>query len=385
MPFISPANLDGSRWVVSSVSSLSGAGLRHARLLPAKSVLVSCIGILGKVGQSPVPVATNQQLNAIIPGPGVDAHFLYYAAHRFKNQLEQEAGLQVVPIVNKTRFSTVPLQLPPLSEQQRIAEILDTLDEAIRKTEQLIAKLKQVKQGFLHDLLTRGIDDNGELRDPARHPEQFKDSPLGLVPLEWEVTSIADLCASVIDCPHSTPIFMTDGLLVARTSNIKAGRFDGNGASKVSEGEYARRIVRLEPRPGDVIFTREAPVGEAFVIPDGMRICLGQRVMLLRPNPRRLDPHYLVAQVYSGAVARRIELLTGGTTNPHLNVADIRDFPIPAPPVHEQYRIASALGDHDRWLDHEAIAVGKLRLIKVGLMEDLLTGRVRVPVGVGKS
>ncbi len=74
------------------------------------------------------------------------------------------------------------MPLPPLPEQRRIAEILDTLDEAIRKTEQVIAKLQQMKQGLLHDLLTRGIDDNGELRDPERHPEQFKDSPLGRIP-----------------------------------------------------------------------------------------------------------------------------------------------------------------------------------------------------------
>lgn len=89
----------------------------------------------------------------------------------------------------------------PLPEQRRIAEILDTVDEAIRKTEQVIAKLKLIKQGLLHDLLTRGIDENGELRDPVRHPEQFKDSPLGRIPREWEVrplsTFVRELAAGV--------------------------------------------------------------------------------------------------------------------------------------------------------------------------------------------
>ena len=69
---------------------------------------------------------------------------------------------------------------------ERIAEVLDTLDEAIRRTELVIAKLEQIKQGLLHDLLTRGIDDNGELRDPDRHPEQVKDSPLGRIPRAWQ-------------------------------------------------------------------------------------------------------------------------------------------------------------------------------------------------------
>ena len=84
--------------------------------------------------------------------------------------------------LSRTRLAATRLPMPPLPEQRRIAEILETVDEAIRKTEEIIAKLEQVKQGLLHDLLTRGIDDNGELRDPDRHPEQFKDSPLGRIP-----------------------------------------------------------------------------------------------------------------------------------------------------------------------------------------------------------
>jgi type I restriction enzyme S subunit len=90
------------------------------------------------------------------------------------------------------------LVLPPLPEQRRIAAILDTLDTAIRTTERLIAKLELVKQGLLHDLLTRGIDANGELRDPERHPDQFKDSALGPISEEWEVATL-DLLANNLD------------------------------------------------------------------------------------------------------------------------------------------------------------------------------------------
>jgi type I restriction enzyme S subunit len=95
-------------------------------------------------------------------------------------------------------LSQVPIRVPPLPEQRRVAEILDTLDEAIRKTEQVIAKLQQMKQGLLHDLLTRGIDDNGELRDPDRHPEQFKDSPLGRIPERWEVLPLGQVAEMLV-------------------------------------------------------------------------------------------------------------------------------------------------------------------------------------------
>ena len=118
------------------------------------------------------------------PRRGVDPTFIGYAvnteaAARFKSRFGQ--GSSVIHISAK-HLGNLSLDLPPLPEQRRIAEILDTLDEAIRKTEQVIAKLQQMKQGLLHDLLTRGIDEHGELRDPERHPEQFKDSPLGRIP-----------------------------------------------------------------------------------------------------------------------------------------------------------------------------------------------------------
>ena len=85
------------------------------------------------------------------------------------------------------------VRIPPLPEQRRIAEILDTVDDVIQQTEALIAKLKLMKAGLLHDLLTRGIDENGELRDPEAHPEQFKDSPLGRIPREWRLAKLGDI------------------------------------------------------------------------------------------------------------------------------------------------------------------------------------------------
>jgi len=133
----------------------------------------------------------------------------------------------------------------------------------------------------------------------------------------------------------------------------------------------------MKPRPGDVILTREAPVGEAFVIPDGMRICLGQRVMLLRANQSVLSPHFLVAQVYSGEVARKIERISGGSTNPHVNVSDVRGFQIPRPSRTEQEQISISLRELDCRIDRESTGLSKLRKMKSGLAEDLLTGRVR--------
>ncbi len=264
-------------------------------------------------------------------------------------------------------------------EQQKIAQVIDDLDTAIHQTEAIVEKLKQVKQGLLHDLLTRGVDANGELRQSYEDaPHLYQDSKLGWIPRDWTVGSLSANCSEVVDCPHSTPVFTDAGVLVARTMHIKDGVFLEGQASRVSEKQYRERVARLTPESGDVIFTREAPVGEAFVIPADMKICLGQRVMLLRPRLNVLSAHFLLAQIYSGAVHERIGTLTSGTTNPHLNVAEVRDFMIPLPPYIEQIRIGERISAVSDRLSKEVCELSKLKLQKTGLMDDLLTGRVRV-------
>jgi type I restriction enzyme S subunit len=320
-------------------------------------------------------------MKVLKPNESADPRYAFHLLHGIAREVLNVAVKSgtTVESVDFDVFKSLRAPIPPLPEQRRIAEILDTLDEAIRKTEQVIAKLQQMKQGLLHDLLTRGIDENGELRDAERHPEQFKDSPLGRIPRGWEVCKILQTCEEIVDCPHSTPAYGTQGVLVARTTNIRKGRYDEASSSRITEKEYQERIIRLEPKPGDVILTREAPVGEAFVVPEGMRICLGQRVMLLRPSTLCLLGDYLVAQIYSGAVKRRIAQLTGGTTNPHLNVGEVREFLLPLPPKHEQTKQVAHLQANEDKLSRDYALLEKLRKLKQGLMDDLLTGRVRVP------
>jgi type I restriction enzyme S subunit len=161
--------------------------------------------------------------------------------------------------------------------------------------------------------------------------------------------------------------------------HIKNSVFLEHEASRVSESEYQERISRAEPLPGDVVFTREAPVGEAFVIPKGMRICLGQRVMLVKPNAESLDSDYLVAQIYAGALSTRIAELTAGTTNPHLNVADVRALLIALPSPQEQTDMKGRINAMNARMRSEETILLKLQKQKLGLMQDLLTGRVPVP------
>lgn len=262
-----------------------------------------------------------------------------------------------------------------VEEQQRIANALTQMDDAINSSSRLIAKYEQVKRGLMHDLLTFGIDQDGNIRSEQTH--QFKDSPIGRIPVEWEVVDLETVTSEIEDCPHSTPNYINHGILVARTTCIKNGKYLIAESSYVSEEEYKQRISRIQPRSGDIIFTREAPVGEAFVIPKGMTICLGQRVMCLRCNIRML-PHFLVLNIYADFMEQQYRSVVGGTTVSHLNVSEVRRILLLRPDIEEQKRILKRIEEIDNILSSQKEKNINLSAARQGLLSDLITGKVRI-------
>jgi type I restriction enzyme S subunit len=113
-------------------------------------------------------------------------------SHKTRREAETKSSGTTRLRINFSALKTVHIWAPQLSEQRQIAHILDTVDEAIAKAEAVIAKLKQVRAGLLHDLLTCGIDENGQLRDPIAHPEQFQDSPLSCIPRVWQYKTLEE-------------------------------------------------------------------------------------------------------------------------------------------------------------------------------------------------
>ncbi len=372
---------DDAEQIASTQETISQKGLNASasNLIPAGTPLVCTRMAVGRAAMPTVPMAINQDVKALYPAPGITPAYLLAVMRYAQRFAEAQSIGSTVKGIRIEDYLAISVPQAPETEQPKIAEVLAVLSRAIQQTEAIVDKLKQVKLGLLHDLLTRGVDANGELRPSYEEaPHLYQDSKLGWIPRDWTVGSLSASCSEVVDCPHSTPVFTDAGVLVARTMHIKDGVFLEDQASRVSEKQYRERVARLTPEPGDVIFTREAPVGEAFVIPNGMKICLGQRVMLLRPRVNVLSAHYLLAQIYSGAVHERIRTLTSGTTNPHLNVAEVRDFMIPLPPYGEQLRIGERISAVSDRLGKEVCELSKLKLQKAGLMDDLLTGRVRV-------
>lgn len=161
------------------------------------------------------------------------------------------------------------------------------------------------------------------------------------------------LCELIVDCEHKTAPTQATGYPSIRTPNIGRGRFILEGVNRVSEETYTLWTRRAVPRPGDLIMAREAPVGNVAIIPPGLQPCLGQRTLLIRPDPTRVEPSYLNYFLNGPQGQGLIHAKTNGATVPHLNMKDVRTMELPDfPPLPVQRRIASILSAYDELIEN---------------------------------
>lgn len=271
----------------------------------------------------------------------------------------------------------VPDLSPP--EQVHIAKVLDTLDTTIRQTEAIIEKLKQVKQGLLHDLLTRGIDANGELRPPqSQAPHLYKDSPLGWIPTEWAAVPLAS-CTNwssggtpnravrsnwVGQVPLLTPKDMKSFELADTTEHI-------------SEGAAATG-TRLMPADTVFIVVRGMILAHTFPVVLSLRpMAFNQDIKAVCPGPGlrpRFLAHWFAAN--KDLFLRKVTESTHGTKK--LDADQLLPVHIGLPPEPEQQAVVERYSALDARIATEKECAFQLLALKSGLMDDLLTGRVRV-------
>ncbi len=158
---------------------------------------------------------------------------------------------------------------------------------------------------------------------------------------------LIDVCELIVDCPHSTAKDEGQGIPLVRTPNIGKGRLELSGVHRVSEAVYNQRIERAVPKAGDLILAREAPVGNVALIMPGQKVCLGQRVVLIRPDKEKADAAYLTYYLLSEEVQHRLKNSANGAVVAHLNMNEIRNLVIDLPEISIQKRIATILSSFD--------------------------------------
>jgi len=243
----------------------------------------------------------------------------------------------------------------------------------------MIKLLQERKQILIQTAVTKGLDPNVPMKDSGI-------DCIGEIPAHWEVQPVKHSLKGVVDCEHKTVPFVDETEhLVVRTTNVKDGLLAMEGAKFTSELGYQMWTRRGIPEPGDVLLTREAPAGEACVVPDGRKLCLGQRMVWLKIDRSKLIPEFLVALIYSSLVRTYIDFLSAGSTVLHFNMADMADInniPVMAAPLEEQEEIVvhieerkSTIEKATRSLQNE---IGMLQELRATLIDSAVTGKIKV-------
>lgn len=352
-----------------------------AKVGQAGSVLISVRAPVGAVNLADRDYCIGRGLAAILPRR-YPPTFIAAAVNNRSRELARVSQGTTFDAIGKRELHSLEVYSPELPIATKIAEVLDTLDAAIRGTEAVVAKLRAMKQGLLHDLLTRGIDANGDLRPPQPEaPHLYHQTPLGWLPKEWDA-AILGACTSLITSgSRGWAQFYTDtGQLFVRSQNVRMGMLDLTDRQHVQVSISAEGLrTGLEAFDFLVTITGNG-VGNACMVPTDWEetAFVSQHVGLVRFFDKSLGK-YAGQYFISGAPGNR-QILDSqyGQSKPGLSLANLYDLQMAVPPEDERSTIIEILAEADMRISKEVALLEKLRLQKSGLMDDLLTGRVSV-------
>ncbi|MEQ9669922.1 restriction endonuclease subunit S [Coleofasciculus sp. G2-EDA-02] len=310
-----------------------------------------------------------------------DLRWIYwYLTYLPLHKLDTSTG---VPGLNRNDAYKVKIFVPPPPEQQKIAQILDTIDQLIAVTDTHITKLKKTKAGLLHDLLTRGIDEHGELRDPTRHPEQFQDSPLGRIPKDWEFGKLCNFYAVPARNGLYKPAeyYGQGNLMIHMPQMFRGLEIDASDAARVEVS--SDELERFSLCQGDLVFARRSlnleGAGRCSLVPQlNEATTFESSIIRVRLSKDELVPTF-ANYFLNSEIGERLRLpLIRQVAVSGVSSEDIASLPIPKPSVEEQNRIISQIETYEKLIQTKELQQEKLKLLKKGLMTDLLTGKVRV-------
>ena len=353
IPWLTPGELTGNseKYVSKTQDGISTLGLAAsgAKLLSVGSLLITSRASIGSCALAGKPMATNQGFTNLTPGSDVDPSFLFHLGLTLGREMTRRASGTTFLEISGREFGRIAIWLPPLEEQRRIAEILDTIDETIQATERVIAKLELVRIGLLESSM-----------------------PVGdLVQLK-ELASVSVGFVGPTRMHYTTP---DRGVPFLRTGNIGTGQISSVNMRYVTHAfNLANQKSVLQE--GDVVVSRVGYTGNAAVIEPSFAGVNCANMIIIRSGPR-LESRFLSILFESRLIGQQVQAMTAGSAQPVFNIKLVERLRVPNVGSVEQLDTVNAIHGIDQLLAAERDSIRKLIATRAGLAADLLSGRVR--------
>ena len=392
IPFVTIEDITkGTRYLDKTVKSLSELGLRTsvAWLIKEPHILYSMYAPVGKPIINRITCATNQAIIALKASEVIEQDFLFYQLLFIRPQVYKFTSQTTQSNLNASSVRRLPIAYPKSrATQRKIVSILSTIDTAIEQTEALIEKYQYIKAGLMHDLFTRGVLPNGQLRPPrSEAPELYQETVIGWIPLGWEAAGLAAKGRTGTSWIRTGPFgsslkgehWRIDGHPVVTIGSLGTGEFIDSELLFVGTKD-ASRLLEFQLKAGDVVFSRVADVGRSVVVREAQAgWIMSSNLMRIAVDESLFRPDLLQMQLASDSRVKaqiRASVNSGGRDVANSEVLNRLRFAIPTPD--EQDRIIGRANQLTQRMNTDMRRVAKLQSQKLGLMQDLLTGKVSV-------
>ena len=375
IPFVTGADLRGTyigrgnaRSFLTQAGLYSGATAicEKGALLLATRTRVGLVGIAGEL------MGASQDITLLAPTEVADPSYLRRILINNAGLLQQRSRGTTIQGVSREDVDSLPILLPPLPEQRAVTAVLDSIDDAIDRTEAVIAATEQLRDSLLHQLLTRGV--------PGWHTA-WKDVPgLGTMPADWEVVRLGEVLESTTYGTNAQ-LGREGKIAVLRMNNLKNGEVD---LSEVRRADLSNKEnSELSLMPGDILFNRTNSldlVGKVAIVRAlPQPTSFASYLVRLRVQKRMAEPFWLSALLWSESCQSRIQrFATPGVSQANINPTSLKSLIVPLPSLAEQQAIAGLLDGVDRTIAAAKREQDGLKLLKESAADALLTGRVRV-------
>ncbi|GAB1355401.1 MAG TPA: restriction endonuclease subunit S [Candidatus Rifleibacterium sp.] len=348
--FVSPADLGNGKWIRKTEKKLSQLGFNISKKFAPKSILFTCIGsTIGKVGMADRQLTSNQQINAVIPNDSFSSDFLFSFLELFAFKIKKNASETAVPIINKTEFGNTIIVLPPtIEEQTAIATALNDADALITQLEKLIAKKRLIKQGAIQQLL--------------------KPKP------GWQSKKLGEIAEVVGGGTPSTftPSYWNGNINWFTPTEIGDKKYSYQSIRKITQEGFANSSAKLLS-PGTILLTSRASIGDVSILmTEG---CTNQGFQSLVAK-EAVDSEFLY---YLALTLKPIlQQNASGSTFLEISPKKLKAISIKIPDKSQQISISQALSGIDKEIDALEAKLAKYKQIKQGMMQTLLTGKIRL-------